>query len=112
MQIDDGTAVAKSKHNSREHQFCSQDCKRQFDEHPECYTGSRHEAAARSVPTCGGSALGPLHFSGVLSIESLSAKIPRIVGARRPANKQRLMEKAVELLSKIGKTAKVQSHAS
>jgi YHS domain-containing protein len=38
MQIDARTAVAKSNHNGREYQFCSQDCEQQFDEHPERYT--------------------------------------------------------------------------
>ena len=38
MQVDERTAVAKSKKDGREYQFCSQECKRQFDEHPERYT--------------------------------------------------------------------------
>ena len=36
-QVDEKTATAKINYKGREYQFCSQDCKRQFDQHPESY---------------------------------------------------------------------------
>ena len=46
MMVDERTAKAKTHHKGREYQFCSEDCKRQFDEHPERYAQSQ----ARSGP--------------------------------------------------------------
>jgi Cu+-exporting ATPase len=46
MQIDERTAAAKSNHNGREYQFCSQDCKQQFDEHPERYTQQQTQSGS------------------------------------------------------------------
>jgi YHS domain-containing protein len=37
MQVDERKAAAKSSFGNREYYFCSQDCKRQFDQHPERY---------------------------------------------------------------------------
>ena len=36
-QVDEKTATAKINYKGREYQFCSQDCKRQFDQRPESY---------------------------------------------------------------------------
>ena len=36
-QVDEKAATAKINYKGREYQFCSQDCKRQFDQHPESY---------------------------------------------------------------------------
>jgi YHS domain-containing protein len=37
MQVNEQTAAAQSQYGNREYYFCSEDCKRQFDQHPDRY---------------------------------------------------------------------------
>jgi YHS domain-containing protein len=37
MQLDEKTAPARINYQGRDYQFCSQDCKRQFETHPQRY---------------------------------------------------------------------------
>jgi YHS domain-containing protein len=37
MQVDEQKAAAKTKYGNRDYYFCSQDCKRQFEQNPERY---------------------------------------------------------------------------
>jgi YHS domain-containing protein len=36
-QIDENTVISKTNYQGREYRFCSQDCKRKFDQHPDRY---------------------------------------------------------------------------
>lgn len=41
MQVEERQAAAKTEHQGRTFQFCSEDCKRQFDSNPERYARQR-----------------------------------------------------------------------
>ena len=43
MQVDERTAQGKTNYQGREYQFCSQDCKSKFDEHPERYAQQQQQ---------------------------------------------------------------------
>jgi YHS domain-containing protein len=45
-QVDEKTATARINYKGREYQFCSQDCKRQFDQRPESYAQQQTRSAA------------------------------------------------------------------
>jgi len=53
-QVDEKTATAKLNYKGREYQFCSQDCKRQFDQHPESYV--QRQTRSGPLQTEGGAA--------------------------------------------------------
>ena len=40
MQVDDQRSPAKSEYQGTDYYFCSNDCKRKFDQQPGQYTGS------------------------------------------------------------------------
>ena len=39
MQVDDKNAAARSEHEGETYYFCSEGCKKRFDENPEQYAG-------------------------------------------------------------------------
>jgi YHS domain-containing protein len=41
MQVDDKTAKFQSNHQGKTYFFCSEDCKRKFDQSPQQYGGRR-----------------------------------------------------------------------
>ncbi len=46
MEVDEGTAPAKSEHMGKTYYFCAPGCKKAFDENPAKYTGGEgHEMA-------------------------------------------------------------------
>ncbi len=46
MEVNQNTATAKTNYQGREYLFCSQDCKRQFDQDPERYGQQQTRGAA------------------------------------------------------------------
>ncbi len=46
MQVDDQKAAGQSEHQGQTYYFCSQGCKRKFDENPEQYVGQSGKGAA------------------------------------------------------------------
>jgi YHS domain-containing protein len=40
MELDPGQIEAQSRYQGKEYDFCSQECKRLFDENPEAYVGT------------------------------------------------------------------------
>jgi len=45
MKIDEKDAKAQSQYGGKKYSFCSNDCKRKFDQHPEQYAKSAQSAA-------------------------------------------------------------------
>jgi YHS domain-containing protein len=45
-QINESTVTTRGNYQGRDYQFCSQDCKRQFDQHPERYAQQQTQSAA------------------------------------------------------------------
>jgi Cu+-exporting ATPase len=44
MQVDEQKAAAKSQHQGRTYYFCSNDCKRKFDQQPQQYAAKAGQA--------------------------------------------------------------------
>ena len=46
MQVNERKAAAQSEYKGRTYYFCSQDCKRKFEENPEQYAGQSGKSGA------------------------------------------------------------------
>jgi len=55
-RIDEKTAQARTNYQGREYHFCSADCKRQFDEHPERYAPQQQSHGGTQQQRGGGAA--------------------------------------------------------
>jgi len=44
MKVDDQKATAKSQHQGTNYYFCSEECKRKFDQQPQRYAGKTGKA--------------------------------------------------------------------
>ena len=55
MQVDDQKATAKSQFQGTNYCFCSDECKRKFDQQPQQYTGNTGWAQSGGQAKSGGS---------------------------------------------------------